>query len=76
MIDAHAIPSPMIGMKSRYWFVTWGKISNPTAAQSRQAMCTNLAPRLRARATSGKATQNVTTLYQPLTSPVHATASS
>jgi hypothetical protein len=74
MIDAQAMPRPMIGTNSRYWLVMWGKTSRPTAAQSRQAMCTHLAPRRRASATSGKATQKVTMLYQPLTSPVHDTA--
>ena len=76
MIDAHAMPSPMIGMKSRYLLLTDGKISNPTAASIRQTQCTTLAPRRRAKATSEKATLKVTMLYQPLTRPVHATASS
>src|SRR5215207_4599029 len=75
MIDAQAMPRPMIGMNSRYLLVMWGKMTNPTAAHSRQKMCTHLAPRLRARATRGNATQKVTMLYQPLTSPVQETAS-
>src|SRR5829696_2001326 len=75
MIEAHAMPRPIIGMNIRYLFVTFAKMTNPTAAQSRQEMCTHLAPRRRAKATSGNATTKVTTLYHPLISPVHATAS-
>src|SRR6185436_13426644 len=76
MIEAQAMPRPMMGMKIRYWFVSDGTIINPTAASSRHTQCTVLAPRFLANATSEKATLKVTMLYQPLTSPVHATASS
>src|SRR5437763_16695146 len=75
MIEAHAMPSPMIGRNSRYRLVRLAKMTSPTAAHSRQMMCTHLAPRRRASPTSGNATRNVTMLYQPLTSPVHDTAS-
>src|SRR5919204_2632636 len=75
MIDAQAMPRPMIGRNSRSLLVMWGKISRPTAAHSRQPVCTHFAPRRRAIETSEKATQKGTMLYQPLTSPVHETAS-
>src|SRR5918912_1807443 len=75
MIEAQAIPRPMIGINSRYLLVRFAKMTNRTAAHDRQAMCTNLAPRRWASATRGNATQNVTMLYQPLTRPVHETAS-
>src|SRR5918912_1081686 len=68
MIDAQAMPRPMIGINSRYLLVRFAKMTNPTAAHDRQAMCTHLAPRR-------NATQKVTMLYQPLISPVHETAS-
>ena len=75
MIEAQAIPSPMIGMNSRYLLVRCGKISSPAEASSRQAIWTNFAPRLRAKATSENAIRKVTILYQPLIRPVQPTAS-
>src|SRR3954447_21446994 len=75
MIEAQAMPSPMMGMNSMYLLWMCGKITRPTAAHNRHDVCTHLAPRRRASATSGKATQKVTMLYQPLTRPVHQIAS-
>ena len=46
------------------------------AASIRQTQCTSFAPRFLAKATSANATLKVTMLYQPLTRPVQATASS
>ena len=75
MIEAQAMPKPMMGMKTSHLFVRCGKTSSPTAARTRHAEWTILAPRRRAKATSANATEKVTMLYQPLTSPVHPTAS-
>lgn len=70
------MPSPMIGRNNRYLLLRCGKMINPTAASSRHAQCTIFAPRLRAKATSEKATEKVTMLYHPLTNPVQPVASS
>lgn len=74
IIDAHAMPSPIIGRNSAYRLPMWAKAYRPMKAQSRAPTCTHLAPYRRARPTSQNATQKVTTLSAPLTSPVQATA--
>ena len=76
IILAQATPKPVMGAKSRYLFSMVGKINRPIPAMIRQAKCTHLGLYFFVSHTRPNAERNVTILYQPLTRPVQATASS
>ena len=44
IIDAHAMPSPIMGTNNAYWLPMWAKMYSPTAAHSSAPTCTHLAP--------------------------------
>jgi hypothetical protein len=51
IIDAHAMPSPIMGTNSRYRLLMCAKDTRPTAAHISAPTCTHLAPYFRARPT-------------------------